>query len=135
MYGQTIPVRRTGDDAGSSQTTQQHVGFGTRLVRRAFEIAQEHNYEKIAVISGVGVKNYYKRFGFEDENMYMTHVFPKPAPPQEILTTSLDDAIESMQKKFLVFVKLCIDIFFNYDMMFMLFLIWYFFYRVMPCAA
>lgn len=75
VYSGVIPVKHTDDDLDTEQ--YQHLGFGTRLVNRAFEIAQKYGYNRIAVISGVGVKNYYRRFGFEDENYYMTKVFPK----------------------------------------------------------
>jgi ELP3 family radical SAM enzyme/protein acetyltransferase len=133
VYGQTVPVRRTDDKTSCSQVKHQHVGFGTRLVRRAFEIAQEKGFEKIAVISGVGVKNYYKRFGFEDENMFMTYVFPKVNPTHEIIRTSIDGTIEATQHKICKFINDCIVFVLNYDVMFTLALLWYCFYRNGPC--
>ena len=42
------------------------------MIERAIEIARSHNYKKISVISGNGVKNYYRKFGFEDEEYFMT---------------------------------------------------------------
>lgn len=130
VYGQTIPVRRINDTTECSQAKHQHVGFGTRLVRRAFEIAQEKGFEKIAVISGVGVKNYYKRFGFEDENMFMTYVFPKAEPAQthKIIRASIDDKIETIEQKIYEFVKHYILFVLNYDVVFFIFLLWYCFY-------
>ena len=41
------------------------------MVNRAFEIARENGYKKISVISGEGVKPYYERFGFKDEDNFM----------------------------------------------------------------
>ena len=45
----------------SRQTSVQHTGLGSRLLAKAEAIASEHNYTKIAVISGVGVRDYYRK--------------------------------------------------------------------------
>lgn len=45
----------------------QHTGFGTQLMQKAEEIALANGYTKIAVIAGVGVRNFYRRLGFEVE--------------------------------------------------------------------
>jgi elongator complex protein 3 len=66
IYGQTIPV---GDDA--SENLVQHKGWGRKLLARAEEIAKERGYEKMAIISGVGVREYYRKFGYELEGPYM----------------------------------------------------------------
>jgi len=49
----------------------QHSGFGKRLMKKAEEIALNNGYKKIVVISGVGVKNYYKKLGYYREGTYM----------------------------------------------------------------
>jgi len=69
VYGQTTAVKRNDE---TCNTHHQHVGFGTKLLQRAFHIASSQGYKKIAVISGVGVKKYYEKFGFADENLFMT---------------------------------------------------------------
>lgn len=46
---------------GATGGNVQHRGVGTILVNKAKEIAWKHHYNKIAVISGVGVREYYKR--------------------------------------------------------------------------
>lgn len=33
---------------------------------------EEHGSEKMAVISGVGTRNYYRKLGYELEGVYMT---------------------------------------------------------------
>ena len=43
----------------------QHGGFGRQLMSRAEAIAIEAGYTQIAVISGVGVRHYYRRLGYE----------------------------------------------------------------------
>lgn len=59
VYGKTIAVSGT-----SASDSSQHVGFGTKLLQAAEEIAKENGFNKIAVISGVGVREYYKKRGY-----------------------------------------------------------------------
>ena len=49
----------------------QHRGYGTRLIKKAEEIIIENCLKKSAIISGTGVRNYYKKFGYELINTYM----------------------------------------------------------------
>ncbi len=49
----------------------QHRGFGKRLMEEAENIAKLNNKEKILVISGIGVKEYYKKLGYGKEGPYM----------------------------------------------------------------
>ncbi len=49
----------------------QHRGLGKQLVAKAEGIAQSKNVDKLAVISGVGVRDYYRKWGYELENTYM----------------------------------------------------------------
>ncbi len=63
VYGRALPVGKSGDGF-------QHRGFGERLLREAEEIARE-KYDRIAIISGVGVREYYRRLGYELEDGYM----------------------------------------------------------------
>lgn len=61
----------------SSAEKTQHKGLGRKLLLKAEEIAYENGYEKIVVISGVGVKEYYRKNGYEDYNTYMIkHLHP-----------------------------------------------------------
>ncbi|MEQ2171851.1 Elongator subunit [Goodea atripinnis] len=47
-------------------------GFGMMLMEEAERIArEEHGSEKLAVISGVGTRNYYRKMGYELEGPYM----------------------------------------------------------------
>jgi len=45
----------------------QHVGLGTRLMKRCEELAARDGFYKVAVISGVGVRAYYRKLGYELE--------------------------------------------------------------------
>lgn len=51
--------------------SMQHKGFGKKLVKEAELIAIKNGYYKIAIISGTGVRNYYKNLGYELEETYM----------------------------------------------------------------
>lgn len=60
VYGSTT------DTTNNDKFSSQHKGFGTKLLQKAFEISFKNDFNTIAVISGDGVKNYYRKFGFED---------------------------------------------------------------------
>jgi elongator complex protein 3 len=64
-YGVQIPID-TNQAAGS-----QHKGYGKKLLKRAGEITKSYGLPKMAVISGVGVREYYKKQGFELGETYM----------------------------------------------------------------
>jgi elongator complex protein 3 len=50
----------------------QHLGYGRLLVEAAEKYTSEHwGVKRILVMSGVGVKQYYKRLGYEKEGPYM----------------------------------------------------------------
>jgi elongator complex protein 3 len=49
----------------------QHKGWGKKLMHKAEEIASSHGKSKIIVISGVGVKEYYKKLSYHKEGPYM----------------------------------------------------------------
>lgn len=64
-------------DEGNSQ----HRGVGKFLLRIAEYIAYFYKMEKIAIISGVGVQDYYQKRGYTDEDDYMIKMvddIPKP---------------------------------------------------------
>lgn len=63
-YGQMTPVLQKGEAV-------QHLGFGKRLITEAEKIAKQKGYQKISVISGVGVRDYYRKQGYKLENEYM----------------------------------------------------------------
>lgn len=53
----------------------QHRGVGKKLMECAEQIALSHQFYKIAVISGIGVRNYYRRLGYELEDTFMIKKF------------------------------------------------------------
>jgi elongator complex protein 3 len=48
----------------------QHRGFGRRLLQEAERLAREAGYRRLAVISAVGTREYYRRRGFADGDLY-----------------------------------------------------------------
>ncbi len=50
----------------------QHKGLGKKLLKEAEKIAKEFNIKKMIIISGIGVKEYFKKFGYKKEGFYVT---------------------------------------------------------------
>jgi elongator complex protein 3 len=51
----------------------QHRGFGRRLIERAESIAREAGYDKLAVISGIGARPYYReKLGYYQDGPYVS---------------------------------------------------------------
>ncbi len=51
--------------------SMQHKGFGKQLVAKAEESALNNGYTKIAIISGTGVRGYYKNLRYNLIDTYM----------------------------------------------------------------
>ena len=49
----------------------QHAGLGRKLILKAEEIAKENGFRRMAVISGVGVRGYYRKLGYRLWKTYM----------------------------------------------------------------
>jgi elongator complex protein 3 len=65
-YGKLVPIEKR--DASSPQ----HIGLGKRLLREAERIARdEFDAKKIAIISGIGVRDYYRKNGYKLQGSYM----------------------------------------------------------------
>jgi elongator complex protein 3 len=64
-YGQVAQI----DTSDGVKT--QHRGLGKRLMVKAEEIARERGYKKMAVISAIGTREYYRKLGYKLEGAYM----------------------------------------------------------------
>jgi len=53
----------------------QHKGWGKKLMAKAEEIAKSHSKTNIVVISGIGVRGYYRKLGYHQDGPYMTKSF------------------------------------------------------------
>jgi len=49
----------------------QHKGYGKKLIEKAEEIAKLNGFNKIAIIAGTGVRNYYRKFGYNLMETFM----------------------------------------------------------------
>jgi elongator complex protein 3 len=66
VYGKVLGIKD--ESTGESQ----HLGLGKSLIERAEEISKKNSFNKIAVISAVGTREYYRKRGFKKEGLYMT---------------------------------------------------------------
>ncbi len=66
VYGKMLNIGQKNKDIG------QHVGFGEKLLHEAENIARENGKEEITIISGIGTRNYYRKFGYERKGPYMS---------------------------------------------------------------
>jgi elongator complex protein 3 len=67
VYGHLVPVGR------HSAKAWQHKGYGGILLAEAERITREdYGFKKILVISALGTRQYYMRFGYERDGVYMS---------------------------------------------------------------
>jgi elongator complex protein 3 len=64
VYGPSLPL------AERAPGSAQHAGLGGRLLAEAARRAASHGYRELAVISAVGTREYYRRQGFADGELY-----------------------------------------------------------------
>jgi len=66
VFGQSLEM-------GTEQSgAAQHIGLGTELIQKAEEVSKNAGFNKIAVISAIGTREYYRKRGYALENYYMT---------------------------------------------------------------
>jgi len=63
VYGELVSI-------GSAKKVQ-HAGLGKRLVKEAEKIALKKKMREMKIISGVGVRGYYRKLGYRLKNTYM----------------------------------------------------------------
>jgi elongator complex protein 3 len=69
VYGSEVGV---GED-GSGDGDHQHRGYGRRLLAEAERLAREAGYRKLSVISGIGVRQYYReKLGYYQDGPYVS---------------------------------------------------------------
>jgi len=65
IYGNMLKIGSKGENVG------QHTGFGEKLLKKAEKIAIQNNKNKLLIISGIGARNYYRKFDYKREGPYM----------------------------------------------------------------
>lgn len=67
VYGQMQKIGKNDDNLW------QHKGYGAQLLEEAERIAKdEYNKNKMLIISGIGVRDYYRKFGYYKDGPYMS---------------------------------------------------------------
>ncbi len=72
VYGSIVPVGKKAEDE-----EYQHRSFGTDLLGRAEEIARDAGFSRLVIMSGIGVRPYYRRQGYERAGPYMAKELKK----------------------------------------------------------
>lgn len=67
VYGQSLAI----GEKALKGAVSQHAGLGKRLIAEAEEITKKNKINELFVISGVGVRKYYEKLGYEKEREYM----------------------------------------------------------------
>lgn len=65
VYGKSTPIGE------HIKKTTQHKGLGEELLSIAEDLVRNEGINKLAIISGVGVRDYYRRFGYKLIDTYM----------------------------------------------------------------
>ncbi len=65
VYGKVLGLGK--DSNGESQ----HLGLGKRLIEEAEKISKDNDFKRISVISAIGTREYYKKRGYQNINLYM----------------------------------------------------------------
>jgi elongator complex protein 3 len=62
----------------SAQGEAQHLGLGAALISAAERLAAAAGYGRLAVISAIGTREYYRKQGFEIDGRYLAKAIPLP---------------------------------------------------------
>lgn len=65
VFGKLMPISQKATKA------TQHQSLGKKLIFQAEKLAKKAGFEKIAIISGVGVRGYYRKLGYNLKDSYM----------------------------------------------------------------
>ncbi|MGM5483645.1 MAG: tRNA uridine(34) 5-carboxymethylaminomethyl modification radical SAM/GNAT enzyme Elp3 [Nanobdellota archaeon] len=68
VYGSALGI---GQKSIYADSEGQHKGWGKKLIKKAEEIALKENKDKMLIISGVGVRGYYRKLGYRKQGPYM----------------------------------------------------------------
>ncbi|MBU0647942.1 tRNA uridine(34) 5-carboxymethylaminomethyl modification radical SAM/GNAT enzyme Elp3 [Patescibacteria group bacterium] len=64
-YGVVVGINQ------GERNVSQHRGLGKKLMNRAEKLAKKAGYKKMAVIAGIGVREYYRKIGYNLRGEYM----------------------------------------------------------------
>ena len=72
VYGKMLPTYNK-----SNLSNSQGRGIGSKMLQIAEELTSKHGYNKVAIISGVGVRDFYRKNGYILYENYMTKTMRK----------------------------------------------------------
>jgi len=98
VYGQLVAT------TDKENAHAQHTGFGSTLMQTAEHFALNNGYHRMAVIAGVGVRNYYRKLGYilEGEGQFMIKNLepsnlPSPFPWHSCNQETLEGGLETCE--------------------------------------
>ncbi len=65
VYGRSLAIGQKQQDDKA-----QHFGFGKKLIAKAAALSKKAGFQKLAVISAIGTREYYRHRGFSDGELY-----------------------------------------------------------------
>lgn len=71
VYGKALEIGEKAKKLGNENEITQHKGLGKALLKKAEEISRKEKSKELFVISGVGVRKYYKKLGYTLKGEYM----------------------------------------------------------------
>jgi elongator complex protein 3 len=71
VYGSSLSLKATSEQIQKTLNSFQHKGYGKKLLDLAEELTIDNGYNNLSVISGVGVKEYYRKFGYTNDGEFM----------------------------------------------------------------
>jgi len=112
VYGTLVAAGRADTQKGNEDDRPQHIGIGRTLMGTAELIAAARGRRRIAVIAGVGVRNYYRRLGYtlQGKGQYLIkELAPCPAADRgrapQSFEASFIDAAERLQESKSLFLR------------------------------
>ncbi|MFZ2150688.1 MAG: radical SAM protein [Candidatus Absconditicoccaceae bacterium] len=74
VYGNVAMLQGKNERMKEGNYKVQHKGFGKQLMELAEKISIVGGYKKLSVISGIGVREYYRKLGYRLEGTYMLKI-------------------------------------------------------------
>jgi elongator complex protein 3 len=71
VVGEAVEIGKGNSAIKGVGANFQHVGLGKALLKEAEKIAKLHRKNKMVVISAIGARDYYRKFGYKLEGVYM----------------------------------------------------------------
>ncbi len=87
-----------------SDKNVQHNGFGKKLLQKAEELSSIYNVDKISIIAGVGVREYYEKNGY---HLYKNYMVKNISPPKLYMFE-----ITILFTIFIIFISILYDIYY-----------------------